>query len=181
MHHSICPPSRPPCFPDQEGILLPRILNHERRHIQDLCTALEVCGLSECACPPWKLSSVMASGAPVHWHVLCDDLCGRMTAEVHIPLQVTVCDSRGRSCAGTSILKIETSLPSCFAQPLVLIVPCVQLNGCGCCSDTSCLSASLSVTLDIYRLKLEACSVPSVPPACPQLPLYPPPIRHRCM
>ena len=181
MYHSVCPPPRPPHPPAGEGVLLPRILNHERRSIRDLCTTLEVCGLPDGACTPWKLSSVQASGDPPHWHILCDDLCGRITVEVHIPLQVTVCDSRGRAYGCTSLLKIETVLPSCFAQPPVLIVPSVLLNGCGCCTDTSCFTASLSVTLDAYRLKLEPCSMPCPSPSCPQLPLYPPPIHHCCM
>jgi len=182
MQHSIWPPPhRPPKPQECEGILLPRIVACERRSIADLHTVLEVSALPNCTCPPWALSAVQAGAGQTRWRMIRQDVCGRMTAEITIPLFVTVCDRHGCPQIGTSELKIETALPCSFCQDCILILPCVQLRRGECRSNDSCFDAVLSVSLVIYQLRPEPCRTPCPTPACPQLPLYPPPIRDRCM
>lgn len=172
-----CRPQRPP---RPEGVLLPKILCCERRSIPCLCTDLALNGLS-CAEPPFSLLMVRQSGARPSWTPLDEPDCtGRVTICISIPICAQVSDRCGRRHSADGRLEVETCLrlpASCADDCDLFIVPHVRLI---CAEDCPCdpvFRVRLQIQLDIYAVRPEPCMLRRPEPACPDLPLYPPPIR----
>ena len=166
-HHSSC--CHPPAM---EGVLLPRIISHERLHPAPVCTALRLCTVPECG--RWRLVSLHACGPQPKWE--CTD--GRLY--VTIPVCAQLCDECGRQSTASGEIRVESCIPrACMERPChaLFIQPQVQLLCAQSTCDRSVFDVQACVTLDLYLLKLEPCMHQSCRPACPQLPLYPPPMH----
>ena len=176
------PPPPPPCG---DRVLLQKIVLHERRVIPCLRTELELTGMPCCAVPPWKVTHVQASGAQPWWTPLegCGH-CGQVPVRITLPVSVQVCDSCGHTHAASALVEAETQLPHalCNAEgcgQTLLILPCVRFL-CASPCECGCVQAQLHVTLDVYLLRAEPYQLRHPAPACPELPLYPPPISPCC-
>lgn len=178
---SCCPPRRTPAPTGCDSVLLQKILACERRTIPCLHTELEITGLPAWACPPLRIVQVQQSGAQPWWTPLdsCDH-CGQVAVRVTIPVCVQLCDQSGRRCTAYSLVEVETLLPRslCTADSCrhsLTILPCVQLI----CAECG-YQVQLHVSLECYLLCFAPCQLRSQEQICPQLPLYPPPIRPHC-
>lgn len=181
MHHPCkpCPPPRPaPC---SQGVLLPRIIAHENRCIPRLCTQLCLKGLPECTCPPLCLRSLQPAMQPPEWTV-CDlaDACGRQQLLVRVPVSARLCDGCGNSHCASGVVEATVFLSSAFAQHpgrQIHIEPRLQLLCAEPACTPGCFEVQVHLSLEIYLLKPEVFATQIPKPACPGLPLYPPPIR----
>lgn len=171
-----CPP-KPPAY---EGVLLPKILASEHCSLPRLSTELCLSGLPDCLRDPLRISCVQASGALPSWTQLPDS-CGRTRLRVSIPVVVQVCDACGASYPATAVVEAETCLPPGFGRHgFLFIVPSVQLLCAENAQPCRRFPVQLCVTLDLYLLRFEPSLLRPQKPACPPLPLYPPPIDpHR--
>ena len=178
------PPSchcRKPPAPVCEGVLLPKITLSAQRVIPRLCTVLEAFGLPECSYPV-RLQRVLPSADPPAWTILgeCDG-CGRIPVCISIPLRLMVADSCARTYTSSAMVDVETWLPRAFVESWgsrLIIIPGVHLLCGECLSCDPRFEVQLHVTLDVYLVHPEVCRMNRPAPACPDLPLYPPPIRH---
>lgn len=171
-------PCSPPCSP---GVLLPRIIAHENRCIPRLCTQLCLTGLPECACKPLCLRSLQPCLQPPEWK-LCGaaDACGRVQMHIRIPVTATLCDSCGNCTCASGVVEASVFLSKAFAEQAcrhLHIEPRVQLLCAEASCTPGCYDVQLHLSLEIYLLKLEAFASHPPKPACPTLPLYPPPMR----
>lgn len=174
------PPPPPPC-PRPSGVLLPKIIDSVQRVIPRLCTVLDAFCLPE-GLHPLRLQRILPSADPPAWTILGEgDGCGRIPVCVSIPLRLLVLDSCGRRHTASAVVDVETWLPCAFVDSWgcrLQVIPCVQLVCGECLSCDSRFEVQLHVTLDIYLLHPEVFHMKPPAPACPDLPLYPPPIRH---
>lgn len=180
----MCKPPRPPvcdCRPPKaEGVLLQKIICCEKRDIPRLCTQLTLTGL--CAQPPLSLGWVQQSGAQPWWTPLdgCSCASGRLPVCVSIPVCAQVCDCAGQAHHASGIVDVETYLcmPGCdLWQHSLYIVPHVRLCCAECCQEGCTFQVQLQILLEMYLLRPEPCMMRRPGPSCPDLPLYPPPIR----
>ncbi len=159
---------RPP--PHPQGYMMQKLI---ARHPVDLpCYCTDLCTDGAClaritgvtACAP-------ASVTP----------CGAGMAEIIIPVSVSGCGAQGAACAVSATVRVQAALPPfllCPPEPctVLMALPCVRLlhaePSCG-----GCFRATLCIRLEICLLRYEVCPCPPPHPVCPQLPLYPPPIR----
>lgn len=170
-----CPPPR--C----EGVLLPRVIAHEHRCIPRLCAELRLDPVPECACSPLCLQSLCAaSQSPVCRMDEIPDGCGRIQLHVQLPVSARLRDGFGKIHCACGMVETCVLLPRNFAgcsQQHLHVEPHLQLlcaePGCA----PGCFHAQLHAVLEIYLLKLEVFSSRPSACACPQLPLYPPPMR----
>ena len=129
-----------------------------------------LCGVPEGSCA--RIRGVSYSGLPVQ----LSQANGCVRAS--IPLQVQLCDSCGRCFSACAETQVEIRLPCCcMHRPgQLFLVPEVRLlcaePRCG-----GCFQAKLQIVLNLYVLSCEIMG--RCKPACPQLPLYPPPIQPR--
>lgn len=186
-----CPPPRPnpccpqpkPCKTKTEGVLLQKIVACERRNIPSLSTELTLEGLPCCATPPFRLLMVQQSGAQPWWTPLDNQgPNARLCIKVSIPVCCQVQDCCGKLYNATSVVEAEASLrPPCPLSECwrhsIFVAPCVRLCMAECCSQDCTFQACLQVSLELYLLRPEPCMMHKPEPACPDLPLYPPPIR----
>ena len=162
MHHPHPPAPHP-------GYLLQKIIAHDSIVIPAHCA--ELC-LNDCTLT--TLQSLCASGAAV---------CAMRADRLHlsVPVSVCACDACGRCRTLNTALHVDTALThklACIhpdARTMLLAIPCIRLlradAACG-----GCFRVRVQIQLEIYLLQCEnLCSAPCRP-ACPQLPLYPPPI-----
>lgn len=175
-----CRPPRP-CKPGKpEGVLLQKIVSCERSSISCLCVDLALSGL-DCARPPLTLMSVHESGAQPSWTPLSEpDCAGRVMVRVTVPVCAQVSDACGQrfSAFGQIDAEICLRLPSaCAGYYSLFILPCVRLLCADGCADGPVFQTRLQVVLDVYAIRPEPCMLRRPEPACPDLPLYPPPIR----
>lgn len=162
MHHPIPPPA-------PQGFLMQKIIARHRTSIPCFSTEVQLDG---CQCT--VLKSVTACGPAAVTP------CGERTVQLAIPVSVCAADACGRLCTQTSVIHVQADLPRSFLcapdpRSSLLALPSVCLvraenAGCGC------FRVQLHITLDLYLLRYEACGCPPPRPACPQLPLYPPPM-----
>ena len=169
MHHPSCSCSSPP------RVLLPRIIHTERRQLQRLCAELHFTELPACLHAPLHITNVCASGSPCSSETRDGPLC------VSIPVCVQLCDACGAKHTAHAVVQAEVCPPrslGCCDSPSLYIQPTVQLLHaeplCGCKA-----TVQLCITLEIYLLRLEPCGMNMPKPACPTMPLYPPPIQPR--
>ncbi|MDD3335547.1 MAG: hypothetical protein PHI98_08510 [Eubacteriales bacterium] len=189
-HH--CPPPKPrpeegcrckPVRPRMESVLLQKIIACERRVIPNLCTALKLEGLPCCAEPPFTLLMVQQSGAQPWWTPLeSHGPDTRLHLRVCIPVCCQVRDCRGKLYEATSMVEAEISLkPACPISECwknsIFVVPCVRLLCAECCSEDETFEVRLEVKLEVYLLRPEPCMMHKPEPPCPDLPLYPQPVR----
>lgn len=180
MHKHCCPP-RPPKPPASDSVLLQKIVACERRTLPCVRTELEVTGLPECACAPLRIVQVKQSGAQPWWTPLDACCCsGETSVKITIPVCVWLLDQNGRTFTAAALVEVETRLPHwlCTAESCrhsLLILPCVQLI----CAECGYL-VQLHVSLEFYLLCFSPYQLRCPEPACPNLPLYPPPIRPPC-
>lgn len=168
-----CKPERPPTT----QMLLPRVIASGREWLRRTCVNLQVEELPCCAQPPFALVQVSPAGEPT-WEPAGEGRTLRF--RVHIPLLCQVRDSCGGMHQGKSCISVEVCLrptcpaPDCWRANL-LALPSVRLI-CAECSHGACFAAQLEVAVEVYLLRWETCST-GIPckPACPDLPLYPPP------
>ena len=188
MKHSSacgCAPHRPPPVPMRPapctGVLLDRIISSEKRVIPRLCTVLEAFGLPDCA-PPLRLVRIVPAEGIPSWTVTGDpDPCGRVPVCVSIPVRMILCDSCGRTHSATAVIDVQTWIPCAMTESWgcrLHIVPAIQLLCRECLSCDAHFEVQLHITLDFYLLRPEAVYPGRPAPACPDLPLYPPPICH---
>lgn len=173
MHHPLSPcRPRPPRPPAEPGVLLHRIVSRERLSLPCLQTELCVQDLPCSAQPPYRLHSVRACGQTA---VHVGSTPG--TVILTIPLLVQLCAACSRSYTASASIEVETRAPrsmdQCchhmvWAAPEVRLLESAQGDGCFC--------VRLSILADLYLLRLEPCMTRALRPACPQLPLYPPPM-----
>ena len=167
MHH---PPR--PCHPKPDGFLLPRIQRRWRQTLPPLCTELRFEGLP---CTPLRLQSLRASGA----QPACSPAQTPGQMQLSIPVCAQLCDNCGKVYQAQTTMETSVCLPA-WMDPCagtLFIVPCVQLRHAECCGNAACFRVQLHITLDVYLLRFEPYMTPPPAPACPSLPLYPPPIR----
>ena len=177
-----CRPSRPckPCKPGKpEGVLLQKILSCDRLSISCLCVDLALSGL-DCARPPLTLMSVHESGAQPSWTPLGEpDCAGRVMVRVTVPVCAQVSDACGQRFAATGQADAEVCLRlpgACHGYYSLFLLPCVRLLCADGCAEGPVFHARLQVVLDAYAVRPEPCMLRRREPACPDLPLYPPPI-----
>lgn len=184
--HIPCPPPGKPCKPGgtkMESVLLQKIVSCERRTIPNLCAELVLEGLPCQAEPPFSLVAVQQSGAQPWWTPLNDHGPDhRMPIRVHIPLCCQVRDSCGKLYSAASVVEAEVTLrfrcpPSESWKHSIFIIPCVRLLAGECCSEDACFHARLEISLELYLLRPEPCMMRRPEPPCPELPLYPQPVR----
>ena len=173
---AVCPvPPMKPGKPKCESVLLQKIIGCEKRHIPQLCARLALEGL--CACPPYRLLSVMPSGAQPWWSPLeSHGPDARHHIRVFIPVCCQVCDGEGGTHTATAVVEMEVSYRPCGHCPdsaNLFIVPCVRLIGGDVCSEDTVFCVQLEVNLEIYLLRPQPCAMHRPEPACPELPLYP--------
>ena len=169
MHCCHPPLPRPPRPAPPQGWLMQRIIACERRVQPCLCAEWRFEG-----CCGHTIQSVSACGAPPDWHIQNSCL------HVALPLHVQLCASC-RCCTRTASVNVECDLPPGFlrcmneARTGLFLLPCVQLLR----ADSGCdgvFRVQLRITLEICLLRYETCLCAPAQPACPQLPLYPPPM-----
>lgn len=176
-----CPPLKPPKPAKTEGVLLQKIIACERRSVPCLCTELTLEGL--CAQPPLTLVKVQQSGAQPWWTPLNSaHHQGQLPICVSIPVCAQVCDACGQTHHATSTVRVETFLRaicSCdeLARNTLLISPCVRLVCAEPCCDGCIFKVQLCIELEIYLLRPEPFKIRCPESSCPDLPLYPPPIK----
>lgn len=177
-----CRPPRPckPCKPGKpEGVLLQKILSCDRLSISCLCVDLALSGL-DCARPPLTLMSVHESGAQPSWTPLGEpDCAGRVMVRVTVPVCAQVSDACGQRFAATGQVDAEVCLRlpgACHGYYSLFLLPCVRLLCADGCAEGPVFHARLQVVLDAYAVRPEPCMLRRPEPACPDLPLYPPPI-----
>lgn len=163
-------PPKPPMDP---GILLPKIVAHERLSLP--CYPAELC-LTDLPCgaqPPFRLQSVRVCG-----QTLIQPACTPSTVMLRIPLHVQLCDSCGKAYTARADVDVETRAPRSmehcrhhllWTSPEVRLLECAQGEGC--------FRVKLCILADLYLLRLEPCMIRPPRPTCPQLPLYPPPMH----
>lgn len=168
-----CPPPKPPCT---DGVLLPRIIAHEKRSISRLCT--ELCLTMPDSCTPMRLCALHASSAPPEWK-LHEECFGAHQLHIAIPVCAKLMDACGVSHTASGTVEVETPLPRSFGdlcQHTLFIQPHIRLL----CAESSCaydsFSVQIALALDMYLFSLQPCMMHPSKPACPQLPLYPPPM-----
>ena len=176
MNHSPrpCPPPKPP---QHQGVLLPSIIAHERLPLSRICTELRLHPLPECV--QLCLKALWADSCQVQKRCCRTDACGNPRVKIAIPVQVQLCDLCGRMYAAYGEVETEVALPHRFSRMdgcTLFIQPYVQLLRSENTCEREVFSVQLSVVLDVYLLRLEPCLSHSCRPACPQLPLYPPPM-----
>ncbi len=175
-------PAQKPAKAKCDNVLLQKIVCCEKRTIPSLCTRIRAEGLPECACAPYRLTSLTQSGAQPWWRPLEShgpDMRSHIC--VSVPVCCQICDGEGRSFHATAVVEAEVSYrqPS---QPFdswrssVFIVPCVRMMGGDVCSDDACFCVEVEIHLEIYLLRPEPCAVHRPEPQCPELPLYPEPV-----
>ena len=178
----VCPPPKPPKPMKTEGVLLQKIIACERRTIPCLCTELTLEGL--CAQPPLTLTRVQQSGAQPWWSPLhSPHNQGQLPICVSIPVCAQVCDCCGQTHHASATVSVETFLRAVcsfeeLARNTLLIVPCVRLICAEPCSDGCVFKVQLRIDLEIYLLRPEPFKIRCPESSCPDLPLYPPPIRQ---
>lgn len=180
-HHACCRPPRPPAPPACDSVLLQKIVACERRTLPCVRTELELTGLPSCACGPLRITQVKQSGAQPWWTALdSPQSCGQIAVKITIPVCVWLCDQNGRTFTSSALVEAETVLPHwlCTAENgrhSLLILPSVQLI----CAECGYL-VQLHISLECYLLCFSPYQLRQPGPACPNLPLYPPPIRPPC-
>jgi len=174
---------RPPhsCAPSCCGsLLLPRIVAHEHRCIPRLCTDLCLDLPAECACSPLCIKEICPACQPA----VCmpcgqPDACGRVNLHLRLPLSIRLCDGCGKSFFASADVETTVLLPGSFAACTQQVH--MEPHICLLCAEPACtpgcFHVQLQVTLEIYLLRLEPFAVRQPKCACPQLPLYPPPMR----
>jgi len=162
MHY----PHRPP---PQPGYLMQKIIVFEKRVIPEHCA--ELC-LSDCSLT--AIRSICAAGAAAA------GVCAGQL-QLSIPVSVCACDACGRCCTLHETISVQTALPSgCLHHPedartTLLVLPCVRLLRWDC-TGSGCFRVHVHILLEIYLLRYETLGCTPCKPACPSLPLYPPPI-----
>ena len=163
----------PPKPPMEPGILLPRIIAHERLSMPCCPAELHPSGLPCSAQPPFRLQSVCVCG-----QTLIQPSCTPGAVVLHIPLHVQLCDSCGKTYTACAEVDVETRAPRSMEHcrhHLLWTSPDVRLLECVC--GDSCFHVKLCILADLYLLRLEPCMNRPPRPSCPQLPLYPPPMH----
>lgn len=163
----------PPRPTADSGVLLPRIIAHERIHLP--CFHTELC-LNDLPCgarPPYRLQGVLTCGRTnVRLSCTPDRLC------LQIPLMAQLCDACGKAYSIQTSTDAEIRAPRCmthnchhllWAEPEVCLLDCSCTEGC-------CFHAALCLGGNLYLLHMEPCTCRPPKPACPPLPLYPPPM-----
>ncbi len=180
---SSCPPPPKPCRGGTESALLPKVAAWERCRIPCLSTELRLEGLPCCAEGPCRLLMVQQSGAQPWWEP-AEQPCGehRMHIRVCIPVCCQVMDACERLHSASAVVKVEATLrlgcpPSECWRYQLLFIPYVRLLDAECSGECSVFRARLEVQLEWYQLRPEVCGMRRPEPACPELPLYPPPIQ----
>lgn len=161
MHH----PPKP--HPAPEGWLMQKVIACDRQIISPHC--IRLCPAEPCR----QIRSVEYSGLPVRVSP-----AGSNLVKVDIPLSVQLCDSCGCCTWTSSHAEVEVPLSpmlSCkraeHCQLMVLPEVCLL-----CCEEScGCFQIQLRIVLSLFLVCYELCG--RCRPACPQLPLYPPPIR----
>lgn len=177
------PDKRPKPGPAQpKSVLLPRIICCERRSLPALCTRLSLDGLPCGAQPPYQLIMVQQSGARPWWTPLQNKGSRRqLCIRVFIPVCAQIRDGCGALHYATSVVEADTHIsPACPCSECwrydLVIVPCIRLCHSPVCSEDCCFDVRLEAALELYLTRPEAFAVRACPPACPELPLYPPPV-----
>ena len=180
---SFCPPPPKPCRGGTESALLSKVAAWERCRIPCLSTELRLEGLPCCAEEPCRLLMVQQSGAQPWWEP-AEQPCGehRMHIRVCIPVCCQVMDACERLHSASAVVKVEAALrlgcpPSECWRYQLLFIPYVRLLDAECSGECSVFRARLEVQLEWYQLRPEVCGMRRPEPACPELPLYPPPIQ----
>ena len=180
---SSCPPPPKHCRGGTESALLPKVAAWERCRIPCLSTELRLEGLPCCAEGPCRLLMVQQSGAQPWWEP-AEQPCGehRMHIRVCIPACCQVMDACERLHSASALVKVEAALrlgcpPSECWRYQLLFIPYVRLLDAECSGECSVFRARLEVQLEWYQLRPEVCGMRRPEPACPELPLYPPPIQ----
>lgn len=179
-----CPPMRPPrpqpCpKPPGDRILVQKIVASDRRDLPCLCTDLVLDTLPPCARPPFHLLSVQPGPTPPVWQPMEDQPgCGRFSASITLSVCVRLQDADGTCWNVSGTVQLETWLPRRWlndSREKLMILPslCLLSAEPGC--EGSVFHVQLRVTLELYVLRLEPCLMRRPQPACPELPLYPPP------
>ena len=175
------PVPRPPHSPPADGVLLSRVAAMEKRVIPRLCTVLEAFGLPECAYPLRLQKLIPAEGQPACTVLGECNPCGRVPVCVSIPVRMLICDANGRRHSVSAMVDVQTWIPGrmleCWGCQWC-ILPCIQLLCGECLSCDARFEVSLHITLDFYLLRPEVFRPGRPAAVCPDLPLYPPPIRH---
>ncbi len=163
-----CYPPKPPAKP--EGMLYPHIVSCEKRTIPCFQTTLRV-NADPCWPTPLRFSSLSPAFSQPTLALSGEmDACGHLPVVVNLPLCLTLSDACGRMHALHTCIDIPTWLSrACHWRQSLITIPTVQLLQCA--PACGCFEVTLHITLEFCLLQF-GCA-----PACPNLPLYPPPIH----
>lgn len=170
---------RAPAPAKGDGFLLQKIVATEKRCFPRLCTKLAL-ALPDGLQPPYTLCDVTQSGASP-WGMPSAERCDDNRVAIGIPVTATVRDRCGRTCRACGVVEVETALgcpcptAECWRSGLQAVAS-VRLCCAEPCSMDCVFGVELQVTLEIYLTRPEVCM--PARPACPEMPLYPPPIRQ---
>ena len=167
-------PPHPGCRPDC-GSIVEKIISSDT---EEVCFSglLQISGLPECLCPPLCLRGVDV----MRVEPVCEglDACG--VRRLRVTLCCYVSDRSGCRGEGTACIEVEVCGRSGPRMCGVNVRRGAQVfvkNACFCppCAFDVCLHLCISTIVS----RCEAVGArPACPPPCPDLPLYPPPIRR---
>ncbi len=177
------PPSQRPCCKKDTSqcVLLQKIMGQECRDFPSLCVTLKAQGIPCRAKPPYQLQCVQQSGASPWWTPLeSSGPCRRLCMRVFVPVCMQFTDACGEWFCAESVIELDMSvMPGCIPSESwrhqAVIVACVRLRQPAACSQDGCFEADVEARVEVYFVRLEPCAMRRPSPACPELPLYPPP------
>lgn len=157
-------------------VLLPQIMGSGRQWHRCWRGPLKITGLDACARPPFTLASLRVAKATA-WGG--EGGCCRLV----IDLECEIRDGCGILYTGSAQITLHPHIhlhcpqEACWRYQWHACA-CVRLAGCPPCSHTLCFEAALEIMAEVYLIKWCQWGQEAPPkPACPQLPLYPPPVR----
>jgi len=173
----------PPAHTPGCGFLMQQIIASGQQNLRCEPFCLTTGPLPRNLIPPLSVSCVAVSGT-VRVQEAEPSCCGGQTTAV-IPLSVTLRDSRGQTHVTTSEISVPVPLRlparSNGQNAQYVANAAVHLSHPTPCTDvTQPLSVTLDVCVQVFLVQLRPMYAPApCAPACPDLPLYPPPCSCR--
>ena len=152
-----------------------QIISHGemRSGCQSYCLSLSP--LPRILIPPYTVRSISVCGDIA---VAEESTCCPSVA-VTLPLSVLICDDRGNTHTAQAFITLSVPLQTFHGSTCTQYIAEADVRLCRgpvCFTDPAQANVCLDVCIRVYGVKQQAVYTSSVcAPACPQLPLYPPP------